>query len=295
METIERPARQRSLAWIVVACLASVPVITALILGSNSAVLLVTAILSGTIVVLAAFVWAIQRTRRQGREFEERLAAWAAERAITQERLRIARDLHDLSSHGLGIITVRAASTGYLSGPDADAERQHAMLDIERTARATTTELRRMLSLLRGSGDEQAPLQPADTLAALPGIIEEAQRNGLIIASTIENLGNERNSFAGLNHGVQLAICAIVREALTNVLRHAGPTTVRLTVARSEDTVRIEVDDDGKNPGWQAEPGAGHGLTGLRERVNAHRGTLAISPTRQGFRLRVTLPTGART
>lgn len=277
------------------ACLAPVPLLTALILDSNSTVLLVTAILSGTIVVLAALVWAIQRTRHQRRDFEERLAVWAAERAVAQERLRIARDLHDLSSHGLGIITVRAAATGYLDGPDADTERKRAMLDIERIGRATTTELRRMLTLLRSTPDAPAPMRPADTLATLPGIIQEAERNGLIIAPTLENLGHERDEFGGISQGVQLAICVIVREALTNVLRHAGPTTVRLAIDHTEDVVSIMVDDDGKNPGWHAEPGAGHGLTGLRERVKVHGGTLATSPTRQGFRLHATLPAGAST
>lgn len=293
METNERPARERSRAWVVVMCLAPVPIVTALILDSTSPLLLITANLSGTIVVFATLVWALQRTRHQRRDFEERLAAWAAERAVAQERLRIARDLHDLSSHGLGIITVRAAATGYLDGPDADVERQRAMLDIERIGRATTTELRRMLTLLRSTPDAPAPMRPADTLASLPDIIQEAERNGLIIAPTIENLGHDRDKFGGISHGVQLAICAIVREALTNVLRHAGPTTVRLAITRVEDVVSIMVDDDGKNPGWQAEPGAGHGLTGLRERVNTHGGTLATSPTQQGFRLHATLPAGA--
>ena len=185
METIERPVPERSRAWIVVACLAPLPFVAALILDSGSTVLLVTAIVSGLILVTAALVWAVGRSRRQRREFEERLASWAAERAIEQERLRIARDLHDLSSHGLGLITVRAAATGYLDGAEADAERQRAMHDIERIGRSTTTELRRMLTLLRSPGDNPAPLNPADTLAALPDIITEAERGGLIIQATI--------------------------------------------------------------------------------------------------------------
>ena len=290
MERIERPVRQRSHAWIVVACLAPLPFIAALILDSGSTGLLVTVIVSALILVAAALVWAVGRSQRQRREFEERLASWAAERAVEQERLRIARDLHDLSSHGLGLITVRAAATGYLNGPRADAERQRAMHDIERIGRSTTTELRRMLTLLRDPGDGPAPLHPADTLAALPGIIEEAERSGLIIQSTIEWAGDEGES---LGLSVQLAICAIVREALTNTLRHAGPTTVRLSITRADDAVSIVVDDDGRQPGWMSEPGAGHGLIGLRERAKAHGGTVAASPTRRGFRLHATIPIGA--
>lgn len=291
METTERPTWERSRAWIVVVCLALVPLVAALILNSGGVA--TAAIVSGAILMVAAFVWAIQRARRQRRDFEDRLASWAAERAVAQERLRIARDLHDLSSHGLGLITVRAAATGYLDGPDADGERQRAMLDIERIGRSTTTELRRMLTLLRTPGDDPAPLHPADTLAVLPGITRDAERAGLIIQTFIEGLGNERDEAAGIDPGVQLAVCAVVREALTNVLRHAGPTTVRVTIARQGDALNVTVDDDGKRPGWQPEPGAGYGLTGLRERVKAHGGTLATTPTRQGFRLYASIPIGA--
>ena len=291
METTERPTWERSRAWIVVVCLALVPLVAALILNSGGVA--TAAIVSGAILMVAAFVWAIQRARRQRRDFEYRLASWAAERAVAQERLRIARDLHDLSSHGLGLITVRAAATGYLDGPDADGERQRAMLDIERIGRSTTTELRRMLTLLRTPGDDPAPLHPADTLAVLPGITRDAERAGLIIQTFIEGLGNERDEAAGIDPGVQLAVCAVVREALTNVLRHAGPTTVRVTIARQGDALNVTVDDDGKRPGWQPEPGAGYGLTGLRERVKAHGGTLATTPTRQGFRLYASIPIGA--
>lgn len=289
MERIERPVRQRSRAWIAVACPAPLPFLAALVLDSESTVLLVAATVSGLILVTAALVWAVGRSRQQRREFEERLASWAAERAVEQERLRIARELHDLSSHGLGLITVRAAATGYLDGPDADAERQRAMRDIERIGRSTTTELRRILTLLRDPGDGPAPLQPTDSLAALPAILEEAERGGLIIQSTVEW---GRDNEESLTPSVQLAICAIIRESLTNTLRHAGPTTVRLSITRVDDEVNVVVDDDGKQPGWMPELGAGHGLIGLRERAKAHGGTVAASPTRQGFRLHATIPIG---
>lgn len=287
----ERPTWERSRAWIAVACLTCIPLLAALILQSGN--IAVAAIVSGLILVAAAFVRAVQHARQQRRNFEERLASWAAERAVAQERLRIARDLHDLSSHGLGIITVRAAATGYLTGPDADAERQQAILDIERIGRSTTTELRRMLTLLRSPNDAPAPLNPADTFAALPGIIADAERGGLIIQTSIEGVGNEHDDYGEIAHSVQLTTCAVVREALTNVLRHAGPTTVRLTICRKDNAVNVTVEDDGKHPGWQQEPGAGHGLTGLRERVRTHGGTLAASPARQGFRLHASIPIGA--
>lgn len=288
MQTVERPTWERSRSWIVVACLTPVPLLAAFILDWGG--IAVAAIVSGLILVAAALVWAVQRGRQQRRDFEERLATWAAERAVTQERLRIARDLHDLSSHGLGIITIRAAASSYLDGPGADAERRRAMMDIERVGRSTMTELRRMLTLLRSPGDDPAPLQPAGTFSALPGIISDAERGGLIIQSSIEGVGRGNDEAGGIAHSVQLSTCVVVREALTNVLRHAGPTTVRLTIARRGDSVEVMVEDDGKHPGWKPEPGAGLGLTGLLERVKTHGGTLATNPTRHGFRLHASIP-----
>lgn len=279
----------RSHAWILVACLIPLPLIAALVLDASSVTLLVAVVVSGLLAVAASLVWAIQRTRGQRRNFESQLAAWAGERAAQQERLRIARDLHDISSHGLGVITMRAASAGYLTGPDADTQRQQAPADIEQVSRATTTELRRMLTVLRSPGQATAPLQPAETLAALPGIIEDAEREGLTIHATVENLSDTDGT--GLGPGLQLAICAIVREALANVLRHAGPTTVTLSIARHGDTVDIDVNDDGANPGWSAEPGTGHGLIGLRERVNAHGGILTAAHEGRGFRVHAALST----
>lgn len=298
METIERPTRRQSRAWLAVAGLSPLPVLVCLIFDESRTALLVAGVASGLLLAVAALVWAAQRAGAQRRDFEDRLEEWAADQAVTEERMRIARDLHDLSSHGLGLITVRAAATEYLHGPGADAERQRAMLDIEHLGRSTTAELRRMLALLRTPDAGPAPLRPADTLGALPGIIREAERGGLTIQVTIERVGDEHDDYGGIAQSAQLAVCAVVREALTNVVRHAGPTTARLSVARKENVLSVTVDDDGKqarqwHPGWRDAPGAGHGLIGLRERVEAQGGTLAASPTRDGFRLHASIPVGA--
>lgn len=284
--------RERSRWWVLVAALAPLPLIAALILDSGSVIFLTAVVLAVLLLATAALVWAVGRSRQQRRDYEERLASWAADRAVEKERLRIARDLHDLSSHGLGLITVRAASTGFLAGPDADAERQRAMHDIERISRQTTSELRDMLLLLRSAGEHAAPLRPAETLAALPGIVEDAERSGLTIHSTMADVEDIGRMGAQLSQGAQLAICTVLREALTNVLRHAGPTTVRCALTADTDWVIVVVEDDGRQPGWVAQPGAGHGLMGLRERVEVHGGTLTAAPTVQGFRLQATFPRG---
>jgi two-component system, NarL family, sensor histidine kinase DesK len=226
---------------------------------------------------VAVSVWAIVRTRTQREEYERRLTTWAVERATQAERLRIARDLHDLVSHGIGLITVRAA-TARATGQERE-ELATALSDIEDVSRQTTTELRRMLTVLRepAAGDA-APLRPAESFADLPGIVAAAERTGLTVR--FDCVGPAR-----VSAGVQLATCAVAREALHNTLRHAGPTTTALTVCADGDDLLVRVEDEGPVPGWRAGTGAGHGLSVLRDRVQAVGGALTAAPCGPGFRV----------
>lgn len=239
-------------------------------------------ILPALIVTIAVLVtaWALRRTRVERRAYENRLTAWAEERATQAERLRIARELHDLASHGLGLITVRAAAA---RGVPDDDERRRALDDIERASREATAELRRMLAVLRSEEADAAPLRPADTLADLPAIIAAAETSGLRVRLDCADSGD-------VSAGTQLVVCAIVREGLTNIVRHAGPTTARVSVRRTGEHLEVRVDDDGPMAGWVPLPGAGHGLAGLLERTTALGGTLHAGPTEQGYRLVARLP-----
>lgn len=241
-----------------------------------------------TVVGIAVLVtaWAVLRTRRERRAHEDRLASWVGERAAQAERLRIAGDLHDLVSHGLGLITVRAAVAARLTGPDGAAEQARALADIEGVSRETTTELRRMLTVLR-TPDTAAALRPAESLADLPGIVAAARGAGLDATLDVPALD-------GVSPGVQLTVCAVVREALSNAARHAGPTTARVSVRRDGEAVVVTAVDDGPAAGWEPRPGAGHGLAGLRERVTALGGTLDAGPAGAGFAVTAHLPDGAR-
>ncbi|SED75399.1 sensor histidine kinase [Jiangella alba] len=224
-------------------------------------------------------VWAVLRTRRERRAYDDRLAAWAGERAAQAERLRIAGDLHDLVSHGLGLITVRAAVAVRLDDPGQQAA---ALADIEEVSRETTTELRRMLTVLR-TPDATAALRPAESLADLPGIVAAARGAGLDASLDLPELD-------GVSPGTQLTVCAVVRETLSNTARHAGPTRVRVGVRRDGGSVVVTVGDDGPAAGWEPRPGAGHGLAGLRERVTALGGTLAARPAGAGFAVTASFP-----
>lgn len=225
--------------------------------------------------------WTLVQNRVQRRAFEDELAGWAAEQATQAERIRIARDLHDLASHGLGLITVRAAVARTVTGDAGIAEREDALADIERASRQTTTELRRMLTVLRSS--EPAQLRPADSLEDLPEIIAAAERAGLTVTRSIGELGE-------VTAGAQLTLCAVVREALNNVLRHAGPTRATLEIRREADTLVVAVQDHGRGAEWHPQPGAGHGIEGLRERVAVLDGTVMSGATAQGWLLTARVP-----
>ncbi|GAA0469017.1 hypothetical protein Ade02nite_31880 [Paractinoplanes deccanensis] len=229
---------------------------------------------------LAAALWAIRRWRADRADYEARLTAWAASEAVLAERLRIAGDLHDVVSHGLGLITVRAAATRHAGKP---AEVDAALADIEEASRTATAELRRMLTVLRGPATGE-PRTPADTLESLPEIVRAATVMGLRPHLTTGDLGT-------VSPGVQLAVCRAVREGLSNAARHAGPTDVRIGVHRDGAAVTVTVADGGPGPaGWRAAPGAGHGLLGLRERITALGGTLRAGPVDGGFRLTARIP-----
>jgi two-component system sensor histidine kinase DesK len=245
--------------------------------GHSAWSVVLSAIIAG--LALATIVGAALHARRQRRAFERRIEAWAREQATHAERLRIARDLHDLASHGLGLITVRAATANLAD----DAERRTALSDIERLGREATAELRQMLTVLRDTENAAVPLRPADSLGALPRIVDEARAAGLTVLFEPMDLGE-------LPPAIQLTVCAILRETLDNVLRHAGPTTATATVHRTEAEIVIDVRDDGPRTDWTPHRGTGRGLSGLQERIALQDGSLMVGREASGFRVTAILP-----
>ncbi len=272
MMDIDRPT-WRSRAWLVAAGLLAVLAALLSFVGVDRPEAAWAAVAVAAAVAVSVIGWAFDRTRRERHRYEEELASWAGERARQTERLRIASDLHDLVSHGLGLITVRAAVARTITGPSGELERADALADVERVSRETTTELRRMLTVLRDP--DTAPLRPADTLADLLLIVQHANTAGLTATLGLEELGD-------VSPGVQLTVCAVVREALHNTIRHAGPTHARVSVRRDGEIVLVEVQDAGPRTPWQARPGTGHGLDGLRERVAVLDGALHAEPDPDG-------------
>jgi signal transduction histidine kinase len=212
------------------------------------------------------------------REHEE-----AAKRALADERLRIAQELHDVVAHSMGVIAVQAGVGAHVI--DTDPPEAKKSLDaISTTSRATLTEIRRLLGVLRADGD--AGYEPAPGLADLDRLVTDLDGAGLAVDVQFEG---DRHD---LPPGVDLTAYRIVQEALTNVLKHAGPAAATVTVGYEPDAVRIEVVDDGRGVNGRAS-GGGHGLVGMRERVAVYGGTLETGPrVGGGFRVAARLPYG---
>lgn len=287
MMSSERPSWTRSRLWFLVPCVIVIPIFLGITIAEVPSALTTLAIVSMATALAAALlvVWLVVRTHRSRKEYEQRFEAWATERGAQQERLTIARELHDLTSHGISLITIRAASTADLPGPEGEAERQAAMGEIEQIGRETMAELRRMLTVLRQPGTEPEPRKPADSLESLPSVIRAAEDAGLDIDVDTTLTTTPPPS-------VQLTIIALVRETLANTMRYAGPTTVQVSLAEVDDRWNITVHDDGPRSEWTAYPGSGHGLTGVSERLALHEGTLELRPENPGFTVRAEIPIG---
>ncbi|MFZ4302474.1 sensor histidine kinase [Streptomyces cinereoruber] len=226
--------------------------------------------------------WAAGFTVRARRTREADRAAHRAERAVVEERLRIARELHDIVSHSLSLIVVKAGVAGRVA-PHRPEEAEDALHVIEQTGRAAMTEMRRALGVLR-TDPASAPLGPAPGLDRLGDLAEQAREAGVEVDLDV------RVPDSGLPEGIALAVHRIVQESLTNAVRHAAPARCRVTVEADLREVRIDVTDDGLR-GAGRERTEGHGLAGMRERAMMHGGTFRAGPRPgRGFEVSVRLP-----
>ncbi|MEV1169314.1 sensor histidine kinase [Nonomuraea sp. NPDC049784] len=201
-----------------------------------------------------------------------------ARRRASEERLRIARELHDVLGHNISMINVQASAAlhGLKKRPE-DAET--ALRTIKDSSKETLRELRTTLGVLR-QVDEDAPTTPADSLARV---------EALVAASGLEVRTELSGPLDAVPTEVDLAAARIVREALTNVSRHSGTTQATLTITNASGNIMIRVEDDG--PGATYDEGSGFGLQGMRERAMALGGTLeAGSRPEGGFRVVAHLP-----
>lgn len=218
------------------------------------------------------------RRERWARDRAER--EQAAERRADEERLRIARELHDVLAHSISVINVQAGVGLALLDTDPEQART-ALTNIKSASKEALGEVRQVLDTLRTPG--HAPRAPAPGLDRLPELVEQAAGAGLTVDVIHEGQ-------LALPPGADLAAFRIVQEALTNVVRHSGSRHARVRVRFAAGAVELTVDDDG--PATRAEAGGtGHGLAGMRERAVALGGTIEAGTRPDGgFRVRAVLP-----
>ncbi len=238
-----------------------------------------TSVLLQSLALLVA-AWAVGdaiRSRRQAQR--EQLVA-----AVTEERLRIARELHDVVAHSMSLIAVQAGVGAHVIRTD-QAAAEHSLEVIADTSRKALEQTRSMLGMLRETTDDgtRPPTQGLDDIAAL---VDDVRRSGVEVELVRSGTADDAEP------AVSLTAYRVVQESLTNVIKHSAATMAQVTVAATEKTIDIEVTDPGPARPSPASS-SGHGLLGLDERVRLVGGVLEAGAHGDGFRVHAVLPTGA--
>ena len=249
------------------------------------------------VLVFAGAPWAAGLTLRLRRERETELNAEnerlrreqeeRAARAVAEERSRIARELHDVVSHAISVTVLQARGARATLDTDPAAARR-ALDAIEQTNTAALGDMRRLLAVLRDTEPEGAATDdhaPQPSLAHLDRLVAHVRDSGVPVEVDVD--GDPQD----LPPGVDLSAYRIVQEALTNVLKHSADARVRIVLAYRPDRLDVTVTDDGIPGPLEVEPGGGHGLIGIKERVAVVGGEVVAGPGPDGgFEIRATLP-----
>jgi signal transduction histidine kinase len=288
---------RRRAVWVAAGCLALISVI-----GAVTAVLFSplspAAVVAVTITQSLPFAlgWPLGVIVRRLREYRaaleeqnrqlDRQREADARRAVLEERVRIARELHDVVAHHVSLMGIQAGVARRLFDlrPEDAIE---AISSVETGSRQAIADLQQLVGVLRRQ-DDADDLAPQPSLEQLPALVEHMQQAGLSVDLTVE--GRERP----LPAGVELSAYRIVQEALTNTLKHAGTTRAGVVVRYRDHGVEVEVLDDGQGRPTPNGPAGGKGLLGMRERVTVHGGRLEAGPRPDGgFRVHAVLNGGA--
>jgi len=220
----------------------------------------------------------VERARRaeEGREDEAR-------RRVQQERLRIARELHDAVGHHVALISVQAGAMGYILDTDP-AKARESIAHIQQASEAALEELRLTVGLLRQPGDRE-PVEPAGGVARLDELISSFTATGLHV--TCQVTGQVRS----LPEATNLTAYRVIQESLTNTAKHAAGAPATVCLAYNPGVLALSVEDDGPLTAVDGEPVAGHGIIGMRERASAVGGWLTAGPRASGgFQVLAELP-----
>lgn len=240
---------------------------------------------------LAVIAWLIGNSVRQAREYAQRLSARAAAQAVTTERLRIARELHDIVAHSIGIVALQAGAARRVYDTQP-AQARTALGEVEAASRQTLSGLRRMLGALRQpepGQTQEAPRDPVPGLADVDKLAEQTTAAGVRV--DVHWRGEPRP----LPPDIDMSAYRVIQEAVTNVVRHAGTDSCQVSIDRHDNSLSIEILDNGHGHVSTAE--TGYGLVGMRERVGLLHGDFSAGPRPEGgFRVtaRLPLPTAVR-
>jgi signal transduction histidine kinase len=229
-------------------------------------------VVQGILIVCGGWVLG-ESTRRWGRR-AERLGEDAA-RAVADERLRIARELHDVVAHHMSVISLQAGLAEYVLDADAQTAKV-AIATVGDASRDALTDMRRLLDLLRlDESDDDDDYQPQPGIAQLDGLVSRMRGAGLPVTVRVHGEAHR------LPVGADLCVYRIVQESLTNVLKHAGPAAARIDITYGEHILTVKISDDGRAPGRPETP-ASHGIRGMRERAELYGGVLSAAPAPEG-------------
>ncbi|MFK3979752.1 sensor histidine kinase [Micromonospora sp. NPDC050397] len=228
----------------------------------------------GLVTVLVTVAWTVGRLVRWRRSVQAGVARQLARDAVAAERLRIARELHDIVGHSMSLIAVKATVANHIAAQRPD-ETRAALVTIERTSRAALTEIRRLLDVLRAEDDPAVELGPSPGTADLSDLADRLRSAGLRVDLRLDGVDD-------LPQAVDLTVYRIVQESLTNVVKHANASHCRVAVRARDGDVRVEVLDDGRAHRSSARQPGGQGLIGMRERVTMYGGTLTTGPRQEG-------------
>jgi signal transduction histidine kinase len=283
-------------AALVIVGLVAGAVLAATVAGGGDDV--ITGAIAGVALVLLG--WLAGENTRAGRIYAAQEAERAAEkeaaaeaeraeqvrRALADERAQIARELHDIVAHAMSVIAVRSGVARMMIDTDPQQARE-ALAIIETTTRRSLREMRLLVSVLRESGDHKAELAPVPGLSDLGLLVADMAAAGVTLDVQVDGAVRD------LPPAADLSAYRIVQEALTNVVRHAGPTRALVRISYRPAEVSVEVTDDG--PSGQPPPtsrtGSGHGLIGMRERAALFGGVLVAGPYAAWFRVKASLST----
>jgi signal transduction histidine kinase len=244
------------------------------------------------VVVFSLVPWlvgqALRRERQRTATMQELATQLEAERearardAVAAERGRIARELHDIVAHAISVIAVQADAASKLLRHDP-ARAEEPLATVQATARSALAEMRQLVGLLREADSLEAPREPQPGISELGRLVEDARQSGLPVALRIDGVTRS------LPPSVDLAAYRIVQEALTNVRKHAGAAEAQVHIRYDTDVVDIRISDNGR--GEESTRNGGHGLIGIRERVNLLGGLVETGPSIDGgFALHARLP-----